>query len=506
MSRFLIIVAGLALAACATRPMNQPIDPESPVSAQYRFENLALNEGNSDETFVILALSGGGTRSAAFAYGVVRALAEIRLANGQSLLDEVDVISAVSGSSVVPAAYASWGSEVFFESFEDRFLRFDLESPMRAAVLSPLNWPALFGSQYARSDLFAEVFDEQLFDGATFGSLPLRRPLVIINATDMSIGANFTFTQDQFDALCSDLGSYPLANAVVASIALPGPFTPITLRNYPSESCGYERPAWATEALAQTSEVHSRLYVRARNLATYEDQEARPYIHLLDGGLSDNIGIRAPGVSLLTEEIPASILSGVRSGRIRQVLLIAVDAMPGYGAEYDMSPATPGDFASLRAASGDPLRNYSFETVRVWREYFDELERERDAGETLATVCVPFARRNCADARCVARMVADCQGSLPETAISIPPDVTFHVAHLSFDLADEATARRLSGVPTRLSLADEQVDFLIEEGGRTPYRSLELLRFLDDQEAPSGGPRDDRLDPGEERRFPAGLP
>ena len=497
MLRCLLILALLACTACTTRTINQPLDPDQPRTAQYRFENLALNDGNSDEVFVILSLSGGGTRSAAFAYGVVRELQEIQLPDGRSLLDEVDIISAVSGSSFVPATLASWGRAAFFDQFEEQVLRYDFEAPMKARVLSPLSWPALLGDQYARSDLFAEIFDERLFDGATFATLPLARPFVIINATDMSIGANFTFTQDRFDALCSDLGSYPLTNAVVASIALAGPLTPITLRNYPSEVCGYERPRWATEALAQDSEIHSRLYVRARNLTTYEDQEARPYVHLLDGGLSDNIGIRAPGVSLLTEDVPASILAGIRQGTIKRVLLIAVDAMPGYGAEYDKSPATPGEFFSLRAAAGDPLRNYSFETVRVWREYFSELERERDTGETLQAVCRQFAERSCADDQCRARMVADCEGSLPELSPSIPEGVTFHVAHLSFDLAEEATARRLSSVRTSLSLADEEVDFLIAEGRRTPYRSMELLRFLNEMERAADMADDDRPDPSQ---------
>ena len=472
------VVFALALSACTTRNINEPISASYTGPSDYRFENLALNEGNSDEVFVIVSLSGGGTRAAAFSYGVLSQLEEIKLSDGSSLLDEVDIISGVSGSSVVPAVYANWGHDRFFEEFEDRFLRHDVEADMKAAFFNPGRWPSLWGSRYSRSDVFAEIIDELLFEGATFGSLRRERPLAVINATDMSIGANFTFTQDQFDALCSDLNSYPLSNAVVASIALPGPFAPITLRNYPSEVCDYQRPVWATEALAQTSEIHSRLYVRARNLLTYEDQEARPYVHLLDGGLSDNIGIRAPGVSLLTEDVPASILSGIRDGSVKRVLLISVDAMPGYGAEYDKSADTPGEFETIRAASGDPLRNYSFETVRVWREYFNELERERDAGETLGEVCLAFAKSRCADPQCEARMLQDCEAGLPETTQSVPNDVTFHVAHLSFDLAEDDISRALSSIPTRLTLTDEDVDFLIEQGRLTPARSSELARFL----------------------------
>jgi NTE family protein len=56
-------------------------------------------------------------------------------------------------------------------------------------------------------------------------------PFVAIHATDLTIGSPFTFVQDQFDYLCSDLSTYPVARAVAASSAVPLVFSPITLRN-----------------------------------------------------------------------------------------------------------------------------------------------------------------------------------------------------------------------------------------------------------------------------------
>jgi hypothetical protein len=140
------------------------------------------------------------------------------------------------------------------------------------------------------------------------------------------------------------------------------------------------------------------------------------------------------------------------------------------------------------------LRNYSFETVRVWREYFSELERERETGEALQAVCRQFVEQRCAGDQCRARMIADCGGLLPERSLSIPEGTTFHVAHLSFDLAEEATARRLSSVPTSLSLSDEEADFLIAEGRRTRFRSMELLRFLNEMERAAHPADDDKPD------------
>lgn len=54
----------------------------------------------SEELLLLLTFSGGGTRAAAFSYGVLEALADTKISiNGKErrLLDEVDGISSVSG-------------------------------------------------------------------------------------------------------------------------------------------------------------------------------------------------------------------------------------------------------------------------------------------------------------------------------------------------------------------------------------------------------------------------
>jgi NTE family protein len=61
---------------------------------------------------LILAFSGGGTRAAAFAYGVLEELAATPVVLGgrpRRLLDEVDLISAVSGGSFTAAYYGLYG-------------------------------------------------------------------------------------------------------------------------------------------------------------------------------------------------------------------------------------------------------------------------------------------------------------------------------------------------------------------------------------------------------------
>ena len=110
------LLAGLAfLAACASvEPGNPPLARYAPQEG-YRFERLA-HEGHSDELFVIVTFSGGGTRAAALAFGVLEALRDTRIAwRGRrvSLLEEVDVISSISGGSFPAAYYALRGEKTF---------------------------------------------------------------------------------------------------------------------------------------------------------------------------------------------------------------------------------------------------------------------------------------------------------------------------------------------------------------------------------------------------------
>ena len=96
----LVLAAGLGLGACSTLPLeNRPLERYDP-DGGYRFSNIAPGENNSDSLFLILTFSGGGTRAAAFAYGALEKLRDTEIVwegRRRRLLDEVDIISSVSG-------------------------------------------------------------------------------------------------------------------------------------------------------------------------------------------------------------------------------------------------------------------------------------------------------------------------------------------------------------------------------------------------------------------------
>ena len=217
----------------------------------YRFGEVT-RPGQSDDLLVILAISGGGTRAAALGYGVLEELRRTEVTvNGvkRRLIDEVDVISAVSGGTF-PATYYALRGEKTFEEFESKVLLRTFESDLaKRIILNPANWFRLPSGTFGKSDLFTELYDDTVFYRATFADLQRAKgPLVIINGTDIATGARFSFTQDQFDAICGDLSQVTLARAVATSTALPPLLTPITFENR-GGTCGRKAPAWQTAAM-----------------------------------------------------------------------------------------------------------------------------------------------------------------------------------------------------------------------------------------------------------------
>ena len=140
-----------------------------------------------------------------------------------------NVISTISGGSFTGAFYTLYGLDSL-PAFERRFLNWNAERTLKRELLTPA-LIRLGSPNFSRSDLAAEAWDKRLFDGAKFKAILSRRkrPYLIVNATDMALGAPFSFTQEQFDPMCDELSEFPIARAVAASSAFPGLLTPITI-------------------------------------------------------------------------------------------------------------------------------------------------------------------------------------------------------------------------------------------------------------------------------------
>ena len=293
----MLVLAVLAVAGCASRPINEPITQADPKSGYRPYLLIPKRQNNDPHTLFVLAFSGGGTRAAAFSYGVLEELRRTEVVvDGQRrrLIDEVDLITGVSGGSFTALAYALYGERLFSE-YEQRFLKRDVQGALVARALNPFNWWKYIGGSAGRSELAAEYYDEILFEGATFGDLlDKQAPAAVASGTDISTGSRLAFYQQDFDLLCSDLNKVRLSRAAATSSAVPVALSAVTFNNY-GGTCGYEYPDWVREVAKTEGRVRpsARAYQRYREMRAFQDSKDRPYIHLVDGGVADNIGMRA---------------------------------------------------------------------------------------------------------------------------------------------------------------------------------------------------------------------
>jgi NTE family protein len=424
----LITFVGLLALGCASfNPPNERLAQVDPAHG-YRPQDASRHR-DPGRLWVMLAFSGGGTRAAAFAYGVLEGLRDTEVVIGGAemrLLDEVDTISGVSGGSFPAAYYGLFGDRIF-DDFEERFLKRNVQRALAWRVLNPWNLIRLMTPYLSRSDIASRYYDKKLLDRATFADLAAARgPRIHINATDLPSGNNFRFNQDAFDIICSDLDPFPVSYAVAASSAVPVLLSPITLRNY-GGSCGLEPPAWFEEALKARA-TNPRGWRAAQAAASFMDSSKKRYVHLVDGGISDNLGVRVPldRIAMIGDIERSRQMAGLDLPDHLVVVVVNAETEPD--PLIDLKAKAPSLSASLNLVSGAQIRRYNFESLLLVRSAVHEFE------QTLSRSDHP---------------------------------VRGHLVEVSFDmLGDEEERRYFKRLPTSFSLTDEQVDRLREVGHR----------------------------------------
>ncbi|WP_205514591.1 patatin-like phospholipase family protein [Longitalea arenae] len=211
-----------------------------------------------EDLTIAIAFSGGGYRAAAFNLGVISYLREVTLDTG-SLLDKVCALSTVSGGTITGTRYALGVQRG--ESFRDIYhalyefltkkdlVNLTLDKLLKANHWSPERVQSLISA-------IADVYDEQLFNGALFGELMTERPETHLrhmsfNATEFASALQFRFQWSerifQLKKNLPDRGlignrniriphevarHIRLADILAASSCFPGAFEPI---NFPTD-------------------------------------------------------------------------------------------------------------------------------------------------------------------------------------------------------------------------------------------------------------------------------
>ena len=446
----------LVLTACTAHyTVNSKIETVKSVE-RYSLRNTAGSE-KSDALLLILTFSGGGTRAAALSYGILQALADTRIAvdgKQRRLLDEVDLISSVSGGSLTSAYYGLFGDRIF-EDFETKFLLRNVEGELAWRIISLSSWSKLASSYYARSDLAAEYFDEILFEGKTFSDFQIPRlPLIAINATDIALGAQFTFLGNQFAPICADLSSYPVSRAVTASAAVPGPFSSIVLKNY-AGTCDYQLPEWAAAAIRERLE-YARRYQNAKNLSSYIDTEKFAYIHLFDGGISDNLGVRfVLNYTAQTENVWQQ-MQALNLQNTTKLAIIVINARNRMKTDFAKERQSAPIIDTIGLISSIPLDRYSFDTLDLLRRDIKSWEKSITAERCKNLT----ADSNSPDRSCPAKTYL----------IEVNLDQT----------RDESERQHLLSLPTSFYLEREDVDRLKAAARELLSTSAEFQRLVSD--------------------------
>jgi NTE family protein len=453
------------LAGCASRPINEPITQFDPNTGYRPYLLFPKRVNNDPHTLFILAFSGGGTRAAAFSYGVLEELRRTQIAvdgRHRRLIDEVDLITGVSGGSFTALAYALYGERLFSE-YERRFLKRDVEGALLKRVLNPFNWWKFIGGNAGRSELAAEYYDEILFEGATYGDLLSKQaPAAVVSGTDISTGSRLAFYQQDFDLLCSDLSKVRLSRAAATSSAVPVVLSPVTFDNY-GGTCGYRYPAWVRDVAKAEGRVRpsARALQRYYEMRDFQNSKNRPYIHLVDGGVADNIGMR--GVLETLEALGASEAGRreVGFGAIRRIVVIVVNARSAPKTDWDRKDNPPGVVTQLLQASSVPIDRYSFETVEMMKDRQEIYGWRRE---------ILVLR-----ARIAGATEADAEASVPL------PKLDLHSMDVNFeDLPDADERDYFMNLPTSFALAEESVDRLREVAGRLLRESKDYQSMLRD--------------------------
>jgi NTE family protein len=444
--RTVVPAAALAvwLAGCASLGVSDPTNQPLAGNASAAFASSRQDPTGGDDVLVGLAFSGGGTRAAAFAHGVLQEIDQttVRSRSGTgSLLDRVGFVSGVSGGSVA-AAYFGLKKREALADFREKFLIRNAEESISTGI-NAVNLVKALGGGANDVRTFSRWLNDNLYNGATFADFrKAPGPRVWINASDIYNRTPFIYGEAAFIALCSDLASYPIAEAVAASAAVPILFTPMVIRTYPKQ-CTDKPPEWLEKAHFNPN-TPPMLKAFADALYSYGDGSTK-YLKLLDGGLVDNFGLSGFTISRLAARAPHEPFSPEQAVRLRRSMIILVDAGRAPSGNWVQTIDGPSGMELVNAASDTALQAGVRASYTAFQSVLTDWQRQ-----LINWRCGLSAEQR---QRYGAGPNWNCR------------DIKLTLTRVAFDQLGAGRAKVLNAVDTRFKLPVEQVDAVIA-GGR----------------------------------------
>jgi len=302
------------------------------------------------------------------------------------------------------------------------------------ALFNPLRW---FSSK-GRTEMAIDLYQKEVFRNKTFADMKRPDgPLILINTSDLGYGVRFSFTQEFFSLLCSNIDSYPVARAVTASSAVPVLFNPVVMENY--AGCDPNMLAWLKNGRERASNNPELLQVE-EGLEAYGDKDKRKYVHFVDGGITDNLGLRAIYEIMEVAGGAKALLKSLDRKPPSKLIIISVNASTDPAPAMDQSYAHPSLQETIGGVSSAQIHRYNAATLELMEDTLPRWAKEV---------------------------------STPERTVKP------HFIQLNFKHIDKPDLLQFFNlIPTNFGLNDEQVDKLIEAGRHLIRYSPDFQRVV----------------------------
>jgi hypothetical protein len=355
-----VAAASLILFGCATQsPSN--IHPyterglfQAPIININNYKSVHRRPENRADLAAVVAISGGGERAANLGLGVLVGLESIKLSkSGRNALQEIDYFSTVSGGGMTVATYFSglyshlnyYGAasnrsfsfkkaltssgenvktgckkrnvKAYYSTFErskqivDPCLRRHLARDYQNNLVKTLMSPRMLFTRLDRGDILESAFSKEVLGGEW-------------NRYNLRLGDLFVSKSS------SKRPQYPqwAANATVYENGVIFPYTPQILAEY--KISGYVHDLRVVEkgeedyiefasnvplSLGLTASGNFPTLIAPQTLESDHDKNNQ-FIHLIDGGMSDNLGLTT-AMSILDQE---------EKNRYKRKVVIVIDA------------------------------------------------------------------------------------------------------------------------------------------------------------------------------------
>jgi len=219
--------------------------------------------------------------------------------------------------------------------------------------------------------------------------------------------------------------------------------------------CGGRKPGWLRRVPeADRNNPLSRLGLQAKLIERYLDPNKTRYVHLVDGGVADNLGLRVAGGMIENIAEAPGAIAALGYTRLRRILVLSIDGEGSQDPKLAQTKDVGGLLSSLLRASGGQIDRYNFDTLKVVN---DQLQ---DAVRALRT------------ARCEAGPIVDRMPC---------GDVKAQLIHISLAAMPAGPEKdKLLAIPTGLTIDRPDVDRLVEAGRSAVITSEPLRLFLQD--------------------------